>query len=435
MTAALAELVRIPSVCDERGGGYPFGEAVDQALRTTLQIAGDLGFRTHYGDGGYYGFAEIGQGREMVGILGHLDVVPAGRLEDWERGPFEPAEIDGLLYGRGTQDDKGPICAALFAVKALVDAGCTFNKRVRFIFGTDEETLWRCINRYKEKEELPDVGFSPDSRFPLTYAEKGLLQLRLEGRNESGLRLAGGSAFNAVPDMMVYDGERQEDLARWLDALGYDYRCTAQGIEVLGKAAHAMEAEVGINAIARLCLALDAMGTSSKAISFIAREIGEDAYAAHIFGECADEPSGRLRFNVGKIDLGEVEQISIDARIPVTVPKGEVVSKLSAAAARYGLKYEEFDWLAPIYLPLDHALIQTLMRVYGEVSGDSVSRPIASGGATYARAMGNCVAFGPIFPGERITEHQPNERVVLENLYRAMDIYAHAIYELVRNEV
>jgi len=432
MKAAMVELVRIPSVCDEGGGGAPFGEAVDQALRKALQIAADLGLRTHYGDRGYYGYAEIGEGEEMVGILGHLDVVPPGKLEDWDRGPFEPVEIDGLLYGRGTQDDKGPICAALFAVKALADAGVKLNKRVRFIFGTDEETLWRCINRYKEKEELPDMGFSPDSRFPLIFAEKGLLQLHLEGSNHSGLRMAGGSAFNAVPDTMVYGGERQEDLTRWLDAMGFAYTRTAAGIEVHGKAAHAMEAEVGINAIARTCLALDAMGVESKAVQFVAREIGEDPYATQIFGECADKPSGRLRFNVGKIDLGEVEQLSIDARIPVTVPKEEIVSKLRAVAARYGLEYKEFDWLAPIYLPLDHFMIQTLMKVYREVSGDTVSHPIASGGATYARAIDNCVAFGALIHGEMITEHQPNERVVLQNLYQAMDIYAHAVYELTR---
>jgi len=432
MKAALIELVRIPSVCDEGDGGYPFGEAIDRALRKTLQIAGELGFRTHYGDQGYYGYAEIGEGREMLGILGHLDVVPPGKLEDWDRGPFEPVEIDGMLYGRGTQDDKGPICAALFAVKALADAGVKFNKRVRFVFGTDEETLWRCINRYKEKEEVPDMGFSPDAKFPLIFAEKGLLQLHLEGCNESGLRMAGGSAFNAVPDMMVYGGERQDDLAKELDALAFAYTRTAEGIEVHGKAAHAMEAEIGINAIARLCLALHAIGVESKAVRFVAQEIGEDSFATRIFGECADEPSGRLKFNVGKIDLGGVEQISIDSRIPVTVSKDEVIAKLSTTAARYGLEYKEFDWLAPIYLPLDHFMIKTLMQVYREVSGDTVSQPIALGGATYARAIDNCVAFGALFPDELLTEHQPNERAALGNLYRAMEIYAHAVYELTR---
>jgi succinyl-diaminopimelate desuccinylase len=432
MKVALTDLLRIPSVCEEGATGSPFGEDVDRALRKALEIAADLGFRTRYGEGGYYGFAEIGEGVELVGILGHLDVVPPGKLEDWERGPFDPIEIDGKLYGRGAQDDKGPLLAALFAAKALMDAGVKFNKRMRFIFGTDEETLWRCIRRYTEREELPDMGFSPDSRFPLTYAEKGLLQAHLEGPNESGLRMAGGSAFNAVPDTMFYDGPRQDDLAAVLDALGFVYTRGVGGIEVWGKAVHAMEAELGVNAINRLCIALEAIGVRSKAVDFIAGEVAGDPYAARIFGACADEPSGPLKFNVGKIELGEMERLSIDCRIPVTVPKEEVVAKLTAAAAKNGLQYRQFDWLAPLYLPLDHFVIQTLMKVYRDCSGDRLSQPISSGGATYARAMENCVAFGALIPGELMTEHQPNERAVLANLYKAMEIYAHAIYELTR---
>lgn len=432
MKAAIKELVRIPSVCDESAGGYPFGESVDRALHMALQIAGELGFRTRYGNGGYYGIAEIGEGEEMVGILGHLDVVPAGNLQDWNHDPFEPVEKDGLLYGRGTQDDKGPMMAALFAVKALMEAGVQFNKRVRFIFGADEETLWRCIKRYQQMEEIPDMGFSPDSRFPVTYAEKGLLQLRLEGSNDSGVRLTGGSAFNAVPDVAFYDGIRQDELASELEALGFPFHRTGNGIEVKGKAAHAMDAEEGINAISRLCVALEGIGIESKAIDFIAHEIGEDPYARRIFGECVDEPSGKLKFNVGKIELGEVEQISIDVRIPVTISKGEIVTKLSEVASRYGLAYKEFDWLAPTYMPQDHFIVKTLMRVYQQISGDVFTPPGASGGATYARAMPNCVAFGALFPDELMTEHQPNERVVLKKLYKAMEIYAQAIYELIR---
>jgi acetylornithine deacetylase/succinyl-diaminopimelate desuccinylase-like protein len=193
-----------------------------------------------------------------------------------------------------------------------------------------------------------------------------------------------------------------------------------------------MEPELGINAIARTCIALQAIGASSKAIDFVAEQVGEDPFATRIFGACADEASGRLKFNVGKIELGETEQLSIDCRIPVTVPKDEIVARLRAAAARYGLAYREFDWLAPLYLPRDHFMIQTLMKIYRECSGDTVSQPISSGGATYARAMPNCAAFGALLPGELVTEHQPNERAVLANLYKAMAIYAHAIYELTR---
>ena len=313
--------MRIPSVCEEGGGGYPFGEAIDQALRKALQVAGDLGFKTQYGEGGYYGYAEIGEGKEMLGILGHLDVVPPGKLNDWDRDPFDPVEKDGMLYGRGTQDDKGPLLASLFAVKALMDAGVKFNKRVRFIFGTDEETLWRCINRYKEKKKYQSWASHPIQGSLSPMLKKDCSSYSLEGSNESGIRLTGGSAFNAVPDMIFYEGERQDDLASKLDELGFAYEWNEDGIEVKGKAAHAMIPEEGINAIARLCIALNAIGIESKAINFIAQEIGEDPNATRIFGDCTDEPSGKLKFNVGKIELGEVEQLSIDSRIPVTVSK------------------------------------------------------------------------------------------------------------------
>jgi succinyl-diaminopimelate desuccinylase len=429
---ALADLVRIPSVCDEGSGGYPFGEAIDQALRKALAVAGALGFETRYGDGGYYGYAQVGEGTEMLGILGHLDVVPPGKLADWEHDPFDPIEKDGMLYGRGAQDDKGPLLASLFAVKALMDAGVKFNKQVRFIFGTDEETLWRCIKRYTDKEEIPTFGFSPDSRFPVTYAEKGLLQLRLEGSNESGIKLSGGSAFNAVPDSIFYNGQRQDDLANKLDRLGFEYEWYEAGIEVKGRAAHAMIPEEGMNAIARLCIALNAIGIQSKAINFVAQEIGQDPNATRIFGDCADEPSGKLKFNVGKIDLGQTEQLFIDTRLPVTASKEKIVKALTASAAKYGLVYKEFDWLDSIYLPRDHFMVTTLMNVYRQHSGDTVTEPQASGGATYARAIQNCVAFGALTFDEPLTEHQPNERAVLPNLYKAMEIYARAVYELTR---
>jgi succinyl-diaminopimelate desuccinylase len=431
---ALAELIHIPSVCDESDPRYPFGEPIDRALRTALRIAADLGFQTVYGEGGYYGYAEVGEGGEMVGILGHLDVVPAGRLEDWATGPFDPVEKDGMLYGRGAQDDKGPLVASLFAVKALMDAGLTFKRRVRFIFGTDEESLWRCIAAYKQREEIPTLGFSPDSRFPPTFAEKGLLQLQLTGKRGADpalpRRLAGGSAFNAVPDSITYDGDRQDDLARKLDDLHFAYDWTEAGIEVRGNSAHAMEAEKGVNAIARLCIALQAVGIESGAIRFVAEQVGEDVSAHPIFGACTDEPSGDLKFNLGKIEIAENEVLSIDCRIPVTISKEDVVRRLSAVAADYGLEYREYDWLAPLYLPLDHFVMRALMKVYRDLTGDTVSQPVATGGATYARAMPDCVAFGPIFPGEAITEHQPNERAILANLHKAMEIYAHAVLAL-----
>jgi succinyl-diaminopimelate desuccinylase len=429
---ALMELVNVPSVINEDGDGFPFGKEIDNALKKTLEICEELGFRTYCDPQGYYGYAEIGAGEDMIGVLGHLDVVPAGN--EWtQSSPFQATIKDGKMYGRGTQDDKGPTLAALFAVKALMNLGVIFKKRVRFIFGTDEETLWRCMKRYCEMEEIPSMGFAPDSVFPLVYAEKGLLQLTLEGSNETDLRVTGGNAFNAVPDIARYGGPKQADLSTALDELGFPYETEDNEITVLGKSVHAQVAEKGINAINRLLIVLKQIGYTSKTIEFINDLVKEDPFATAIFGDCEDEASGKLKFNVGKIELNEdIERLSVDIRIPVTADKEEIVAKLSAAAQEYGLEYSEFDFLKSIYVPKDHFLITTLMGVYQEVTGDLVSEPISSGGATYARAMENFVAFGAVFPNQTKTEHQPDEHIELEEMFKAMLIYAKAIYQLTR---
>lgn len=430
---ALTQLVEIPSVIEENADEFPFGKNIDLALKKTLEICQELGFRTYYDPKGYYGYAEIGSGEEMIGVLGHIDVVPPGKIEEWSTPPFQATIMNGKMYGRGTQDDKGPTLSTLFAAKALMNLGIPFHKRIRFIFGTDEETLWRCMQRYVEIEEIPSMGFTPDSAFPLVYAEKGLLQLLLEGKNETSLRIMAGNAFNAVPDHAKYDGEKKQDLITALEKLGFAHETDNGKIVVLGKSVHAQVAEKGINAINRLLIALKQIGFSSKTIEFINDFVNEDPFALKIFGNCEDEASGKLKFNVGKIELNdEYERLSIDIRIPVTANKEEIVNTLAKISAEYGLEYKEFDYLRSIYLPQDHFLIETLMNVYQEVTNDTVSKPISSGGATYARAMENCVAFGAIFPNQTKTEHQPNEHIELEKMFTAMVIYAKALYRLTR---
>ena len=430
---AIKDLVRIPSYLVEGGDGYPFGRGVHEALQKATEIADNLGFRTWYDGQGYYAWAEVGQGDTLIGVIGHMDVVPPGPEEAWTTPPFEPHERDGKLYGRGTQDDKGPMMAALFAVKALMDAGVTFHQRVRFIFGGDEENHWRGIDRYLAREEVPDMGFTPDAEFPLIFAEKHILQVALVAPNEGAPVMDLGTAFNAVPGEAIYAGPNQEALAAQLDALGFPYERTEQGIRVLGRAAHASLPEKGINAITRLALALDAIGCQAKTIRFLAQTVGTDYHARALFGPVEDEVSGQLTFNVGRLIITpEEERLGIDMRIPVSATKEAIVTALQEAASRFGLTYEEHAWKEALYVPLDHPLVKTLLQVYRDVTGDQEAQPLAIGGGTYARAMPNCVAFGPNFPGAPETAHQVDEYIILDHLYRAMAVYAEAIYRLTR---
>lgn len=216
---ATKTIVAYPSVLKEGENGTPFGQTIQDVLEKTLDICQKIGFETYIDPEGYYGYADIGQGSETLAILCHLDVVPEGDVHLWNTNPFECVEKDGKLYGRGTQDDKGPSMMALYATKALLDANVELNKKIRFIFGTDEETLWRCMNRYNAIEEKATFGFAPDSSFPLTYAEKGLLQAKLHGQGSPKIALDAGQAYNVVPAKASYTGENLDELAQELDNL------------------------------------------------------------------------------------------------------------------------------------------------------------------------------------------------------------------------
>lgn len=427
--SSLKLLISYPSVLNENENGTPFGQAIQDVLEKTLEICQGLGFRTYLDPKGYYGYAEIGQGKELLAVLCHLDVVPSGDEADWKTPPFEAIVKDGYIFGRGVQDDKGPSMAALYAVKALLDSGVVFQKRVRFIFGTDEETLWRCMGRYNELEETATLGFAPDSSFPLTYAEKGLLQVKLHGPGSDFLQLEAGEAFNVVPAKASYQGAFLEKVIAGLRAAGFDYEETADEVTVLGVPKHAKDAAQGVNAIVRLAKVLQLLAPH-PALSFIADAVGEDATGSRLFGSILDEPSGSLSFNIAGLTITpERSEIRIDLRIPVLADKEDLVRILSKKAADYQLTYEEFDYLAPLYVPKNSELVSTLMGIYQEKTGDN-SPAMSSGGATFARTMPNCVAFGALFPGAEQTEHQANERAKLDDLYKAMDIYAETIRRL-----
>ncbi|MBJ6745582.1 dipeptidase [Streptococcus sp. 121] len=427
---AIQELVAFPSVLQENQAGTPFGRAIQDVLEYTLGMTEQMGFKTYLDPEGYYGYAEIGQGEELLAILCHLDVVPAGDLRQWQTPPFEAVIQGDHLIGRGVQDDKGPSMAALFAVKALLDTGVQFKKRVRFIFGTDEETLWRCMNRYNQLEEVATMGFAPDSSFPLTYAEKGLLQAKLLGPGHASLSVEAGTAYNVVPAKASYSGHLLAGVISELNQAGFEYETQEDQVTVLGISRHSKDAAEGINAIVRLAKALERF-ESHPTLDFIVHAIGEDATGFNLFGNISDEPSGTLSFNIAGLSINaKKSEIRLDIRIPVTADKEALVSTLQAKAQACGLIYEEYDYLPSLYVPLDSQLVSTLMSVYQAKTGDLTSQPISSGGATFARTMPNCVAFGACFPGTEQTEHQENERMPLEDLYKTMDIYAEAIYRL-----
>ena len=425
----LERLISVPSYNQPAEEGAPFGKGIRNALDEMMKICDELSFKTYEDPDGYYGYAEVGSGDKIFGVICHLDTVPAGDLGKWKHNPFKGTVINDAVYGRGSQDDKGPGIAALYAVKALMDQGYHFNQRIRFIYGTDEEILWRGIAEYNKKEAPIDSGISPDAEFPLIYAEKGLQQSYLVGPGTDQLKLNLKNAFNAVPDSAVYDGPKQDEVKVALDKHGFEYTSDDNSITVIGKSVHAMMAPKGTNAVLRLAIALDDV-FDFKPLDFIGKLFKEGATGSNVLGDVRDE-SGQLTFNISSLEINENEtRMQIDLRIPVTVDRDNLLAKLSKQVAAYDLKYVHFDYLAPLYVPKDSKLVRTLMKVYKEQTGDVDAEPQISGGATFARTMKNCVAFGGMLPTTPDYMHQANEQWPLSDMYKAMEIYAQAIKKL-----
>ncbi len=434
-------LVRIPSVrnLEDKAIGAPFGKAIGEALDFTLKKAESFGMRTYRDEEGYYGYIEVGpeDAKEMIGIIGHLDVVPTGDESQWDEAkPFSGEIVDGKIIGRGTLDDKGPVVMCLHALKNLMDLNVEFKKRVRIILGTSEETTWEGINKYTSLEEHPTIAFSPDANFPLIHAEKTIVHFDGTVKNDVDFEVYSLGVYNAVADNATYKGNKVKELTEELDKLGFKYKKESdKEVVVLGKSSHAMACQLGVNAISRLCIALYNINEHSKAVDFIATKVKETYGAELIQGEVKEEVSGVLKFNVGYLNISNgCEKIGMDTRIPVLVDENKIMDTYKKALEESGLEYKVIKKQDKLYVEEDSFLVKTLMNVYKEITGEEDAVPLTSGGGTYARAFDNCVAFGCVFASKNMIDnmHQPNECFEIKFLQPAVEIYTNAINELLK---
>jgi succinyl-diaminopimelate desuccinylase len=445
MIQDLQTLIRIRSVEGEVEPGMPFGPGPAAALEEALRICDRLGFRTTNMDG-YAGFAEFGEGEEVVGILAHLDVVPEG--DGWEFAPYEAHISDGKIFGRGTIDDKGPAMAALYGMKRVLDSGIPLKRRVRMIFGTNEETGWGGIHHYVEKEGGVTVGFTPDGAFPLIHGEKGIMDVkfsRIFTQNETAVKLLsleGGNAVNMVPDAAtailggvgvevwiqsiqdVIDGDSRFELKKQGDQWS---------IKRIGKSAHGSTPEAGENAVSHLIDFLLQHGIQDACLDSYMELIGLET-DGNAFGCKMSDKYGALTFNVGLFHYEKGEaNFHVNIRYPISEREESVWEAMqSYASVEKGWAAEKFSHLAPIYREKQDPLVQTLMNVYREVTGDMEGEPFTIGGGTYARAMDNVVAFGPGLMGSDKLAHQPNEYIAIEELIALTEIYEKAITQLAK---
>ncbi|KJW13555.1 dipeptidase PepV [Levilactobacillus spicheri] len=449
--ADLKTLVSIDSSRDDSLAteDYPLGPGPAKALAAFLDIAKRDGFTVKNLDN-LAGYVEYGSGDQTLAILGHADVMPAGK--GWSTDPFTLTAKDGNLYGRGTSDDKGPALAAYYGLRMLKDQGIDPKMTIRFIIGTDEESDWTGMNHYLAVEPAPTLGFSPDAEFPLINGEKGnvTFETHLKGTNggtltldefDSGLRMnmvprdaeatvttenAAGltTAFNAFVEQAPITGEATT---------------TGQQVHfhVVGKAAHGMEPKNGINAGTYLATFLanhDFGGDARNFLTLLATKLHDDSRAHKLGLAYTDKVMGDLTMNVGIMTFKAQEGglINTNFRYPTGTGAAQILAGLQAATAGMDAQVEQGREMVPHYVDPSDPIVATLMDVYRQQTGDLTAQPEVVGGGTYGRLMKRGVAFGALFPGTQDTMHQADEFQPEADLLKAMAIYGQAEYELTK---
>lgn len=435
--AALERLVRIPSVSGEAEGQYPFGKSCGEVLDEFLKICGENGFFTRNYD--YFaGSADLYEGSEPeLGILAHLDVVPVTE-KDWSFPPFELTEQEGFLYGRGVTDDKGPLLAALFAMKAVRECGYKLQKNVRLIAGCSEETgSEKDIEAYCESAKMPPMVFTPDADFPIITTEKGMMRFSFGGSFDCQkiISVKGGTVVNAVPSEVaaVMDGEVKLNA----DGIIAKYEKGKTEIVCKGVSAHASMPEQGENAFTKLFTALmgcDLPENDRKMLGSLLELFPHGETNGAALGLDCTDASGSTTcvFSIIDFEAGKLS-CKADMRFPVSLNKATVTEKFKAAAEKAGLEFVSATGSEPHTVDTDGEFVKTLLDVYNEVTGlEPWCKSI--GGGTYVHGIEGGVAFGPEFEGEDNRIHGADERAKISSLLTSAEIYANAVIRLCGGE-
>ena len=427
------ELLRIPSVLDkfDPKSETPFGVEINNALHYMIDLAKEDGFITK-NINNYAAHIEYGSGKEIFGVLCHLDVVPTG--EGWTNPPFDPVIRDGKLFARGSIDDKGPTMASYFALKFLKEMNFESSKRIRMILGTDEETAWRGIKKYFETEEMPEMGFAPDANFPLIYGEKGIFSFDVTGKvsDHDLITFKAGDRYNVVPDYAecTLKVDLKDEFNKYLTFNGLKGEIIGDKYVVHGKRAHAMMPNLGINAAFILAEFLN-QHIDNDFVKYICENLTFDHLGEKLHINHRDPEMKDFTINPAVFDYKRNEfKIGINCRYPKGWDKESSKINIDASVRKYHFKYHIKDDMPVHYVSKDDPLVVSLHDAYKKYTNDHETELLTIGGGTYSRSLKKAVAFGPNMPGGKDMAHQVDEYIIVEDMLKATAIYMEAIYQL-----
>ncbi len=426
---SLSGLISFPSVSQgEPEPGMPLGRHIHGALEYALDLARSMGFSARSLDG-YCGIIDYGEGEEMLMIMAHLDVVPAGN--GWTSDPFTLAQREGRLYGRGVIDDKGPAISALYALYAIKEAGIPLKRKVRIFLGCDEERGWGCINRYKQTEPEPTLAFTPDGQYPVINAEKNIGQtIYTKKLNGSEVRISCGTAPNVIP------GEAVAQLPFTPEPVKGKHEMLLSGVEgelrAVGRAGHASTPENAQNALLALLDALKEQPLNAEDLataSSLAALLGFDQHG-EAFGLDVSDDSGRLTLSADMLEWSENEvSITLDCRFPFSVTPERLLAAQDEKFSQVGFTRTYQKISKGHFIDPNCELVKTLLTIYKDATGKK-AEALSIGGGTYARSFENAVAFGAEPEGEPAEAHMPDESCSVESVRFDTRVMAEAIKRL-----
>ncbi len=450
LIGAVKRLVSIDSVEGAPAPGAPFGPGPAAALKEALKIAEEWGLIPTDHEG-YVGTADLNGGEDALHILGHLDVVPPG--EGWTvTPPFSPIVNDGLIYGRGTDDDKGPVVASLLALKAVKDLGVPLRKNCKVIMGTNEETGSRDIAWYFARNPFAPATFTPDSGFPVINTEKGGFRpsFTRSWPEQAALprlrRLHGGIRFNVLPGdasaavegLSMYD---IQPVARKVTSrTGVTFTFALEdGLTVIhakGAGSHAAFPQGGNNAVtglvALLCALPLADGPAKESLEALNALLPHGDWRGEALGIAQEEPiAGPLTVAFSILEFSDTGMTGrFDSRVPLCATEENCLNVARAAFEGKGFAFACPEGQGkPHHTPADSDFVRTLLRRYEEYAGVK-GECLATGGGTYVHDIPGGVAFGCTMPGFDTCLHGPDERVKVEDLMLSAKMFTHIIIDM-----
>jgi succinyl-diaminopimelate desuccinylase len=439
--------VSIPSIAVCSQGKYPFGEACARMLDYMEDCVKKYGF--NYTNHEYYCGTSLikgTNGKGEIGMFGHTDVVEAG--EGWTVEPFCGQEKDGYIVGRGSNDNKGSTFACIYAMRFFKENNIHLKNNIRLLYGCNEEAGMEDIKYYGKKYGFPTLTIVPDSWFPISRSEKGVINLTVDAPVNSGnlLQFQAGTNGITIPNKAVcfisgYTLEQVQKAAKAYPNIHPSAHKNGVLITATGIAKHAAFPEGSVNAISVMASFLLAEGLVSgdakMVLEFIAESLSDyEGKALNI--DFHDDLAGKTSHTIAMIELiNQKMEIHFNVRYPASpsIDGDMFYEKFMSYFDKPFLTKVSSKHCRPHAVDINHPVVNIFCDVSSEILGQPL-KPFAQAGGTYTCVTPNSFAAGAAVHGweQQLFKqeghggaHQPDECMEIEVLLNGIRIYILAL--------